>query len=47
MCVFLGLNGYRIEAAEPEVVNLMVSVAAGDTEEQALADWLAEHIQPR
>lgn len=47
MYVFLGLNGHRIEAAEPEVVSLMLAVAAGDIEEQALADWLADHIQPR
>lgn len=47
MYVFLGLNGYRIEATEPEVVTLMVGVADGSVPEEALADWLREHLRPR
>ena len=47
MYVVLGLNGYRIEATEPEVVALMLGVADGSVEEQALAVWLREHMQPR
>ena len=47
MYVFLGLNGYRIEAAEPDVVELMLGVAEGRVEEESLANWLHDHIQPR
>ena len=44
MYVFLGLNGYRIEAGEPEVVAVMLGVADGSVEEQTLADWLRDHL---
>lgn len=47
MYVFLGLNGYRISAPEPEVVAIMLSVADGRTDEQALADWIRAHAQAR
>ena len=47
MYVFLGLNGLRIEAAEEEVVELILRLARGELEEQALADWLREHVSPR
>jgi len=47
MYVFLGLNGLRIEAEEPEVVRLILSLAAGDLPEPDLADWLREHTSSR
>jgi death-on-curing protein len=47
MFVFLGLNGFRIEASEEEVVNLILALASGDLEEAGLADWLRTHITPR
>ena len=47
MYVFLGLNGYRIEAAEPDVVRLVLGVAAGSIEEEPLAEWLRDHIHAR
>jgi len=47
MFVFLGLNGFRIEAPEEEVVNLILALASGDLEEAGLADWLRTHITPR
>jgi death-on-curing protein len=47
MYVFLALNGYRISAPEPEVVAIMLSVADGRTDEQALADWIRAHAQAR
>ncbi|MDQ6831279.1 MAG: type II toxin-antitoxin system death-on-curing family toxin [Gemmatimonadota bacterium] len=43
MYVFLGLNGCRIVALESEVVSMMLGVAAGTTDEGALAIWIAEH----
>jgi death-on-curing protein len=39
--VFLGLNGLRTEAAEPEVVDLMRNVASGVADEQTVTDWLS------
>ena len=47
MYVFLGLNGYRIEATEAAVVALMLGVDEGCVEEEELADWLGAHLQPR
>jgi death-on-curing protein len=40
MFVFLGLNGYEIEAPEEEVVATIRDVAANVRDEAALADWL-------
>jgi death-on-curing protein len=47
MYVFLGLNGWRIEGPEEEVVALMLAVASGDLEEPELASWLRDHALPR
>lgn len=43
MAVFVGLNGYEIDASEPEVVTLMLGVADGKITEASLAAWLREH----
>jgi death on curing protein len=47
MYVFLGLNGFRVEADEPEVVRLILSLASGDLPEPELAAWLRQHIAAR
>jgi len=47
MYLFLGLNGFRIEAPEEEVVSLILSLAAGELNETELADWVRRHITPR
>lgn len=47
MYVFLGLNGQRITAEEPVVVELMNDVAAGACSESELADWLRTHMEQR
>ena len=47
MYLFLGLNGFRIEALEEEVVTTIVSLARGDLDEASLAAWLRQHISPR
>jgi death on curing protein len=47
MYVFLGLNGLRIEAEEPEVVRLILALAAGDLPEPELADWLRQNTSSR
>lgn len=46
MYTFLGLNGYEIEAPEPEVVNLMLGVADSGISEEQLINWLRIHIIP-
>lgn len=38
--VFLLLNGYEIEAPEPAVVDAMRKAAAGDLDEEGLAEWI-------
>ena len=47
MYLFLGLNGLRIEAPEEDVVALILSLANGELDEPALADWLRDHTCPR
>ena len=42
---FLRVNGARIEAEEPEVVDLMRALAAGEVSESELADWIRDHRQ--
>jgi death on curing protein len=46
MAVFLDLNGWSLEAEEAEVVAIMLGVAAGEVTEEALAEWVREHIEP-
>ena len=44
MYTFLGLNGYEIDATEPEVVDLMLGVADSSISEEQLIRWLRMHI---
>jgi len=46
MAVFLELNGRELDAPEPEVVRVMLGVAAGDVAEPELAEWLRGHLLP-
>ena len=46
MGIFLGLNGYEIEAPEAEVVTVFVNLAAGHMSEAALAKWIRAHTVP-
>ena len=46
MNVFLILNGAEIEAPEPEVVSVILSLAEGTLDRAALADWLRSVIRP-
>jgi death on curing protein len=45
--VFLGLNGLRIEAEEPEVVRIILALAAGELQERDLSEWLRQHTTSR
>lgn len=44
MYVFLGLQGWKIEAPEPEVVRVMLAVADNRLDENGLAEWLRDHL---
>ena len=44
--VFLGLNDYDIEASEPEVVQVMLDLAASKWTETDFANWIREHWIP-
>jgi death-on-curing protein len=44
MAVFLGLNGHEINAPEAEVVAVMMALAAGEIDEDALASWLRSRM---
>lgn len=46
MYVFLGVNGRRLEAPEPEVVAVMNDAASGRLGEDELATWVREHSVP-
>jgi death on curing protein len=47
MYVFLGLNGLRIDAEEPEVVRIILALAAGELQERDLVEWLRQHTASR
>ena len=47
MAVFLGLNGYDLDAPEAEVVTTMLDLAAGVLTESGLAVWVRDHLRPR
>jgi death-on-curing protein len=47
MYLFLGLNGFRVDASEEEVITIILSLASRELDEPALADWLRHHISPR
>jgi death-on-curing protein len=46
LTMFCVLNGYRLEVAADEAVDLMLAIAAGELEETAVAAWLTERLQP-
>jgi death-on-curing protein len=43
--VFLGLNGYDLDATEPDVVTTMEDVAASRVSEAVLATWFRERLR--
>ncbi len=45
MYTFVCVNGYEIQAEEEDVVRVMLGVAAGEWEEEALADWIRDHLE--
>jgi len=47
MYTFLGLNGFSVTAAEPDVVEVMLALASGAMGEDEIAVWLREHTEER
>lgn len=46
LTIFLALNGHRLEVATDDAVSLMLAIAAGELDEEAVAGWLREHVDP-
>jgi death on curing protein len=44
--VFLGMNGYDLDAREPDVAATVERVAAGTLSEAKLADWIRSRMRP-
>jgi death-on-curing protein len=47
LVTFLGMNGLEFDAAEPEVVAIMLTLADGELSEEQLASWIRAHVRPR
>lgn len=45
--VFLFLNGFDLTASDESCVLTILNLAAGETDEIALADWIRTHTQAR
>ena len=45
--IFLGLNGLDLVAPEKEVATKMWALAAGELDEEAIAEWFRSRIEPR
>ena len=45
--LFLLINGYRLQVTQSEATLVMLSVAAGELDQEAFARWIREHTQPR
>lgn len=43
--VFLNLNGYDLDAEEPDVATTIDAVAAGKFTESALATWIRDRVR--
>jgi len=46
LTMFCILNGYSLEVATDDAVDLMLAAAAGELTETKVAAWLAERLQP-
>ena len=44
MAIFVGLNGYEIEATQEDVVTTMLAAAAGQLTEPQVADWVRARL---
>ncbi len=46
MAIFVELNGYRLEAPETDVVQVMLGVAGNQVADRELAPWIRSHLVP-
>jgi len=46
LTIFLALNGHRLAVGADEAVGLMLEVAAGERNEEAVAAWLRDRVEP-
>jgi death-on-curing protein len=46
MIVFLGLNGIDLDAPQEVATAIILSLAAGEIGEEALARWISDHLRP-
>jgi death on curing protein len=44
--MFLALNGHRMVVTDDEAVDLMLGIAAGESDEAAVTAWLEDRIEP-
>ncbi len=42
--MFLAINGFRLEADQPEAITAMLGVASGLTDQDALSAWIASRM---
>lgn len=47
MVVFLDINNADLEATDDDAVEIMLSVARGQTNERALGTWLSSRVSMR
>ena len=45
--VFLEINGFLFRPEEPEVVHMILGLAAGEVDETALAQWISDNSTPK
>jgi death on curing protein len=45
--LFLGKNGYTLEADQADATRTILALAAGDVTEEQLATWIRDHMVPR
>ncbi|MEE8509296.1 MAG: type II toxin-antitoxin system death-on-curing family toxin, partial [Myxococcota bacterium] len=43
---FLAVNGFELEAPEPETVTVILGTADGSISEEDLASWIRSHLIP-
>lgn len=46
LTIFLALNGHRLEVEADDAVALMLAVAAGESDEDTVAAWVRDRIDP-
>jgi death-on-curing protein len=47
MVTFLGMNGHDFSATDAEVVTTFLALADGRVSEEALANWIRQHVSTR